>query len=222
MKSYNNKKMNIIETEELERILKKELMDLINEPYVESLKRERYRRLEPLIREYQNRKNDKTKNKSNIMEIYEKQRKELSNNSVYQKLSQKENFTKNKKAISEYEKQMAFSETHHLIKEIANTNTDSKKIQQVQKKGFFSKFFDLFRKKKSIKETAKKDEVVKITKPKVKNECRRYTYAQKNKKDYICNEFEKALRNFQNYSKENPNYMRIKNGRVVKYEPRYL
>ena len=78
-------------TEELGEILKRELNYLINMSCSEAIKRERYRRLEPLIREYQRQLAEKKpvapKKRTNLStQAYNKQKELLKCNPTYQRL----------------------------------------------------------------------------------------------------------------------------------------
>ena len=231
--------------EQLEKVLKKELTDLINEPYTEALKRERYKRLEPLIKEYQRQKGQAQMNENKqkkvemkdsniVIREYNRQKEELKNNVVYRKLTDNNNTkiysqagssnTKMKRAIASYETQVAFSKNSVSVKKqttkTVNTNLENSK-KKVAKKGFWERVVDFFKKPERDK---KAQNSIAISKPKVPEKKVVYTVStqMKAKKNEIYNEFEKALRNFENYSKENTAYQYMRNGRVVRCQPRYL
>lgn len=188
--------------EEMERIIRKELNDLINEPYSETIKKERYRRLEPLIEEYKRQKeNLKVQAKPNVshagketdrMIAYNRQKQELPRNKVYQMLNNPSNSVVPKTKVKQ-------------------------QTEKAEKKGFFRRILDAFKPEPVVpKPTIRKPEPAKI----------QQTYHRVTQKvqqmGEIYSEFEKALRNMENYSKENPSYKMYKNGRQVNFEPRYL
>ncbi len=192
--------------EELEKIIKKELTELLNESYTETLKRERYERLQPLIQEYQRQKQEAQMQQTKSANKSANHRNQM------------------KKAITAYETQMEFARNHVSRKKVVVEKEKVKKEMpksKVAKKSFFSKFLDLFRVSKKAK---KSQNLVSIQKPKVASQKATYTKSKKRQviKEKIYHDFERALRDFQNYSTENASYQYVRKGRVVKYEPRCL
>lgn len=192
--------------EELEKIIKKELTELLNESYPEMLKRQKYERLQPLIQEYQRQKQERQIEQT-------KPAKKSANNR-----------NQMKKAIAAYETQMEFAKNNISRKKVAVENAKVKKempTSKVAKKSFFSKILDLFKVSKKAK---KSQNLVSLNKPKVANQKTTYTKSKKRQvvKEKIYNDFERALRDFQNYSAENTAYQFVRKGRVIKYEPRCL
>lgn len=212
---------------DLEKVLKKELSDLMNQPYSEVVKRERYRRLEPLIKKYQEEKAKQTSGTITPAKAYQKEREHLKNNPVYQKLNQPSRQTKTsmlneksnatrKKAIEAYQSQMAFSNSRPVAK--TQTRNSAPVRKKEAKKGFFAKIRDAFMPKGSVKEMTYKETVIK---PKTLKEAKRYTKStQKTQtvEDVTFNKFERELRNFQNYCKENPSYAYNRNNRNMNRE----
>ena len=219
--------------EQIERIIKKELQDLISQPYSETVKRERYRRLEPLIEEY--KKSQKTKGEIKPVKTvsvagkeeytivaYKKERQNLTTNPVYQKMQNQvapvsktvaKTNPKVQKAITAYQKQTQYTKVQKPVVQKSQVKT---------KKGFFARLLEVFKLTAPKKQTVlKKTQVVK---PKVSEIPVRY-YNPKPVKEIgqeIYNEFEKRLRDMNRYSKENPSYKVYRNGRQVNFEPRYL
>lgn len=212
---------------DLEKVLKKELSDLLNQPYSEVIKRERYKRLEPLIKKYQAEKKKESLGKIDPVKAYQKEKENLKNNAVYQKLNHQTskkvqsesaslagNATR-KKAIEAYQNQMAFSNRRPVTQK--TQASQSSKVSAVShkktKKGFFAKIRDAFVPKKQVKTMTYKENVIK---PKTIKEAKKYkksTSKVQDAKDITFNKFERELRNFQNYCKENPSYAYNRNNR---------
>lgn len=169
--------------EELERIVRKELDALINEPCSETIKKEKYRRLEPLIEEYKRQK----ENSSTVP-------------------------NRTRQAINAYQEQMNFVPKAKMV---------NKKAEKAKKKGFFRRILDAFNPQPvAPKKTLRKPEPAKIQK--TYHHVTQKVQQIKQVRDDIYNEFEKQLRNFQNYSQNTIGYQYYKNGRQIKYEPRCL
>lgn len=224
---------------DLEKVLKKELSDLINQPYSEVVKKEKYKRLEPLIKKYQEEKERENSRKINPARVYQKERENLKNNPVYQKLNQSSRqtqaFTTNarnnatrKKAIEAYQRQMEFSNSCPAMQVQSSQIEKPASVRQKEsKKGFFAKIRDTFMPKGSVKTMTYKETVIK---PKTIKEAKRYTKSVSQKQsieDITFNKFERELRNFQNYCKENPSYSYNRNSRNLNrdnrnYRERYI
>ncbi len=87
------------------------------------------------------------------------------------------------------------------------------------KKGFFRRILDWFRNDKSVQDVAPKPTIASV---KVAPKPTRYSQKTTEvKKNTVESDFAKALRNMENYSKEN-HCVTYKNGRKRNYEPRYL
>lgn len=227
---------NTYTNEELERIIKRELMALLNESYSETIKRERYQRLQPLIEKYQKEKakqiTNQTQAKNNRNAVYQKQKAELNRKELYQKLNNKSvkqetakpvttNY-KNQKAIQAYQTQMAYSSTKSVLKEetIEKVNTQRKVEPTKKKKGFFRKVVEAL----NLTHTNPKTEVKPtLSKPKARPQT---TYTNPRNlsrpKDYVYNEFKKRIRDMRNFCNENPTYKIYKNGRQINLRERYL
>lgn len=202
------------EFERLEKVLKKELYDLTHESYSEALKREKYQRLKPLIEEYERQK------------------------AIRQA-------PKMQKAIAAYQVQTNYSKSHGNFKTLSKPTTKPaptvkpatqvakpapiakpapKKVtnhqtQKAPKKGFFRRLFDMF-KPQPVPPKAKPVEQRKtVAKPQVSKVQTKYNQLRKleaTRKD-IYTEFEKSLRDMNNYSKENRHCKIYRNGRELDF-----
>ena len=229
---------------DLEKVLKRELTKLINEPYTETLKRQQYKRLEPLIKKYQEEKKYENKkehsNNKNLnmhQRLYNSEREKLKNNETYKKLNSyyttrtsstatnrtsSQNYTR-KKAINAYQSQMEFSRSHKSLKQTAvMANKQTATPMAKNKKGLFARILDAFRLTKAPQPIQYKQNIIQ---PKTIQEAKRYKKSPTqirsvedysfNKFDHAVNKFEMELRNFQNYSKDNKSYQYVKNGRDI-------
>lgn len=220
--------------EEMERIIRKELNDLINEPYSETIKKERYRRLQPLIEEYNKQKeNLKVQVKPNVshagketdrMIAYNRQKQALPRNKAYQTLNNSSNrVAQNSSNVQSRTRQAvaAYQEQANYVSNRAPQAKMVKKAEKVEKKGFFRRILDAFKPEPVVpKPTIRKPEPAKIQQ--TYHRVTQKVQQIKQVSDDIYNEFERQLRNFQNYSQNTIGYQYYKNGRQVKYEPRCL
>ncbi len=232
--------------EELKNLLEKELKLLKNESYSETVKRQRYERLRKLVAEYEKQNGKITASKQSSLEnsqdervkAYVRQREGLASNRVYQNLNQAKSLhTKvpsesnnrmkatTQKAISAYQTQMAYSRGNTVPKArtLATVNDSAKTEKKVAKKGLLRRMFEkIFAKKQVMPKVP-----VKTTLSGVKMEQKAKKYHQvsattlRNCQKEVYNEFERALRDMRNYSKEK-NYRVYKNGHKVNFEPHYL
>lgn len=233
--------------EELRAFFEKELNELRKETCSEAIKRERYQRLRKLVEEYE-KQNGKSSVKSESRNLensqdervkaYVRQKEGLASNPVYQNLhsSNTKSRTQNEKvrksrtmreAIQAYETQTAYT-TMYSAQYMKRSQTAStakntaKSNKKAMKKGFFTRILDLFKPKKSAKGTVAKPNICGVktaSKP-----VRYYDKIVEQSKEItknVYNDFEKALRDMQNYSKET-NCRTVINGRKVNLEPRYL
>lgn len=211
------------EFERLEKILKKELYDLTHESYSEALKREKYQRLKPLIEEYERQKAIRQAPKmQKAIAAYQVQTNYSKSHNNFKTLSKPA--TKTTPAVKPVP-QMAKPAP---IAKPAPKNVTNHQTQKAPKKGFFRRLFDMFKPQpvpQKAKPVSPQKSIAKPQVSKVQTKYQQFRKLEEVRKD-IYTEFEKSLRDMENYSKENPHCRIIRSGREFRgnnkgesYEP---
>lgn len=206
------------EFERLEKVLKKELYDLTHESYSEALKREKYQRLKPLIEEYERQKAIRQAPKmQKAIAAYQVQTNYSKSHGNFKTLSKPA--TKPAPAV----KTATQVAKPAPVTKPAPKNVTSRQTQKAPKKGFFRRLFDMFKpqpqpvppKAKPVEQRKPIDKLQVNQVRKVQTKYNPLREIEKVGKDISTAEFEKAWRDMNNYSKENPNCRIYRNGREL-------